>query len=308
MRGQTDLFLAPLDRKANGKQNQGTNRGPDASPTRQAGYGSSGAHRSGPFPPVPRPGTTGTPYLLGAARRPQFTSGSQSDRERDRGSDGSTTPSAALPRLPEPSPGCASSGVSGVSGGTRHSPQHTRASGLSATGNPPAVGQVGRANRMGGGRVSPGDNGVSPGSFPSPPTLMIPSVPGGASTITWAQVRDAQQHAWAESGYFKSQQQYLVAAAAAAAAAQLQQQQQSTSPPQAQSSWGDLSWGGPEGPLAASASTLSLTSPGGNSGNAAAWGPLPVTAPSQLLHGAAAAGTLPRGRGGPTGGFGTDLA
>lgn len=91
----------------------------------------------------------------------------------------------------------------------------------------PAV-QSSRGNRVVTGRLSPSENGtgggplgpvagtqalvlVGPatpaaaaaggggGSVTSPP----PGGGAGGGTITWAHVRDAQQHAWAESGHYK---------------------------------------------------------------------------------------------------------
>ncbi|GFR50347.1 hypothetical protein Agub_g12556, partial [Astrephomene gubernaculifera] len=71
MRSSTDLSLAPLERRLNAnKHNQSSGaRVADTSPLRGTSFAAGGGHRGGPFPPVPRPIATASPYVMTAPRR-----------------------------------------------------------------------------------------------------------------------------------------------------------------------------------------------------------------------------------------------
>ncbi|KXZ41698.1 hypothetical protein GPECTOR_315g11 [Gonium pectorale] len=176
-------------------------RSSDLSPTRNGGHAAAGSgQRGAPFPPVPRPSTSNGPsYLLTATRRTLPIGGSFDSSFFA----GDASPAGSLPRLDSVSalPGGYSSGGGsghlhhrgGGGGGGRQGRGHTASRALQER-------EREREREAGPAAASGGSSGGSgqAASAAAAAAAAVQQAPGGS--ITWAHVRDAQQHAWAESG------------------------------------------------------------------------------------------------------------
>ncbi|KAG2434787.1 hypothetical protein HXX76_007672 [Chlamydomonas incerta] len=201
----------------------------------------------GPFPPVPRPGAATSPYVMAGGQRRSALAASTGSLfpEAARGpgggggggggtgawqeggglgsSGGGGLPGMAWGAATAPLPRLDASGTFGGGGGgggertaRRQSPQHFKPNGGAAGGSPAQTARGGRSPpaaprsprdtslsalaAAGAAAAAAGPGGAAPGAGP-----------GQAQAITWAHVREAQQHAWAESaGLYRPQANYTI--------------------------------------------------------------------------------------------------